>query len=283
MQIGLLKHKLKNQNQRSKSMKKIDKTLMFSSLPVISGPSIKNINYFFTTRQGGISTGDFDSLNLGFNTADTNANTKNNRDRLQARLPSSVPWLNQVHGNNVHIINSIQQNQFNTRPTADAAVTNVAGQVLAIQTADCMPVIIAHEYGLCLGVAHAGWRSLVGGILENTVQTLVNEYGVNPINLVAWIGPCIQQQFFQVGEDVLTEFVTSDSSYKQYFQSEMGINQGKKWRLDLPSLAAHKLSMLGLENTYISGLCTYENDKLFYSYRRNNNTGRQAALAWISV
>lgn len=267
-------------------MNKTDTITSFGPLPVVTGPNILNIKYFCTTKQGGCSSGKFDSLNLGFNTNDSDGNTHKNRSILSKNLPSPVLWLNQVHGSKVTVINKlIKPSDGVFRPDADAAVTNVPGQTLGVQTADCMPIVIAHNQGLCLGVVHAGWRGLVGGVIENTVQTLVNEYGVSPSNLVAWIGPCIHQDSFQVGLDVMQQFKKANSGYVRFFKADIvnGLNETDKWLLNLPLLASNKLSVLGVNKVYISSYCTYANDKLFYSYRRSTNTGRQAVLAWISL
>jgi len=161
-------------------------------------------------------------------------------------------------------------------PRADAAITLRPGRVLAIMTADCAPVVIADLQGRALGLAHAGWRGLAAGVLEATLAAL--RARLPGAVWRAWIGPCIGQARFEVGDEVRRAFVAADPAASRYFA--LGGADGK-WQADLASLARHRLDMLDVYSVETSGLCTFDRADLFYSYRRSAATGRMATLAWL--
>ena len=239
----------------------------------------------FTLRTGGVSAAPYDSLNLGAHVGDVPAAVAENRRRVHALLglPAEPAWLQQVHGVDVLDMdvpgvsgaNGCEPVPAGTRaPTADAAVTREAGRVCVIQVADCMPVLFAARDGSAVGAAHAGWRGLAGGVLEATVRKL----GVAPDQLLAWLGPAISQANFEVGDDVRAAFMSHDASAASAFEA----NARGRWQCDLYALARRRLAALGVRDVSGGGWCTFADDVRFFSYRRDGQCGRMAALIWIS-
>ena len=225
----------------------------------------------FTLRAGGVSVAPYDSLNLGAHVGDAPAAVAENRQRVHALLglPAEPIWLQQVHGVEVLDLDAV-----GTSPTADAAVTRRAGRVCVIQVADCMPVLFAARDGSAVGAAHAGWRGLAGGVLEATVRKL----GVAPDQLLAWLGPAISQEHFEVGDDVRDAFVSHDASAAMAFVA----NPRGRWQCDLYALARRRLAALGVQNVSGGGWCTFADAGRFFSYRRDGQCGRMAALIWMT-
>jgi YfiH family protein len=158
-------------------------------------------------------------------------------------------------------------------PRADAAVTRLPGRVCVIQVADCMPVLFAARDGSAVGAAHAGWRGLAGGVLEETVRKLA----VPPHQLIAWLGPTIGQDNFEVGDDVRSAFVLRDPDAASAFET----NARGRWQCDLYALARRRLSALGVQDVFGGGWCTYADAARFFSFRRDGQCGRMAALVWM--
>ncbi|MGB3288448.1 MAG: peptidoglycan editing factor PgeF [Burkholderiaceae bacterium] len=255
---------------------------MDQTLATITGLPWKGVEYFSTTRRGGASTGPWLSLNLGLHAGDDGEHVAANRKRLGAMLPSEPVWLKQVHGADVVDADRLAggipgQAMERGVPVADAAVTATPGRVLAIMTADCLPVVLASATGGVLGAAHAGWRGLAAGVLENTLQAMRERAPANA-QWRAWIGPAISQRHFEVGDDVHQAFVGGDPAVAVFF-AEKG---NGKWLADLPSIARHRLRRAGVANIELSGQCTYGQADLYYSYRREPVTGRLATLAWLN-
>jgi YfiH family protein len=261
---------------------------MSIALPVVHGPDWPEVAVFTTTRKGGISRAPYDTFNLGINAGDAAVAVIENRRRLRAALPADPVWLTQVHGTVVADGDEEAKPPVDTPPRADtaasvppdadAAVTTTPYRPLAIVTADCLPVVIADADGKVLGVAHAGWRGLAAGVLENTLVAararLPRAHGWR-----AWIGPAIGARVFEVGAEVRDAFVASDASAGNHFIPIVG--KPGKWLADLPALAQRRLRCAGVETVEQSGLCTYENSEKFFSYRRDGPTGRIATLAWL--
>lgn len=249
-----------------------------ATIPLVSGLPWTGVHYFCTTRQGGASTGPWASFNLGEHVQDEAARVQANRQSLGALLPGEPLWLKQVHGAEVFDADRAAGiGQGGDPPTADAAVTSQANRVLAIMTADCLPVVLASTDGRFLGVAHAGWRGLAAGVLENTLQAL-RERAPAHASWRAWLGPAISQRHFEVGADVYQAFTRGDPGTAVFFAEK---TQGLKWLADLPALARYRLHQAGVANIELSGQCTFERDGMYYSYRRNAVTGRMATLAWL--
>ncbi len=222
-----------------------------------------------TTRQGGVSLGPRATLNLAAHVGDAPAAVLANRERLGAalRLPAPPRWLSQVHGTDV-----AADDAGAGVPVADAAVSVRAGQVLAVLTADCLPVVFASRDGAAIGIAHAGWRGLAGGVLERTIEAL----GVPTRELCAWLGPAIGPAAFEVGAEVRAAFVGAAAGDAAAFAP----NARGRWQADLPLLARLRLARAGLEAVTGCGLCTHADPARFYSHRRDPLSGRQATLVW---
>ncbi len=246
----------------------------------VSGLPWTGVNYFCTTRQGGVSGEPWSSFNVGLHTDDDSGHVRENRRLLRARLPGEPLWLNQVHG--VQVIDAdqwaaAQPGRAAVPLAADAAVTDQGNRVLAIMTADCLPVVLASVDGRALGVAHAGWRGLAAGVLEQTLLAL-RAKAPNSAQWRAWIGPAISQRHFEVGPDVFAAFVGQDEQAAVFFAEK---TQGGKWLADLPGLARHRLHRAGVGTIELSGYCTFSQAEMFYSYRRNSRTGRLVTVAWL--
>lgn len=227
-----------------------------------------------TTRNGGVSTGRYASLNLGAASAtracgDAPDAVAENRARLRALLPAEPAWLAQVHGTAVHDADMPTRDG----PIADAAVTHTPGVVLAVQSADCLPVLLADRDGTAIAIAHAGWRGLAAGVVDNAVRALA----IAPGRVVAWLGPAIGPDAFEVGADVRDAFVAADVSADTAFRPK---GHGK-WLADLAALARQRLARCGVHDVHGGGLCTYSSPTRFFSYRRDGDTGRMAALLWL--
>lgn len=233
-------------------------------------PAPPGVRCAFTLRTGGVSAAPYDSLNVGAHVGDTLEAVRENRRRVREalRLPGEPVWLQQVHGTDVLDLDCLPPEA----PRADAAVARAAGAVCVIQVADCMPVLFASRDGSAVGAAHAGWRGLAGGVLERTVRAL----GVAPERLIAWLGPTISQQHFEVGDDVRTAFVSGDPASESAFVA----NARGRWQCDLYALARLRLAALGVRDVFGGGWCTYAETPRFFSYRRDGQCGRMAALIW---
>lgn len=245
-----------------------------NALHTVSGQAWDGVDYFCTTRQGGVSQGPWAALNLGAHTEDDQDHVASNRRVLRAMLPGEPVWLNQVHG--IDVWDADRPHAQADSPRADAAVTTTPGRVLAIMTADCLPAVLASTDGRALGLAHAGWRGLAAGVLEATLGMLRQR--APGAAWRAWIGPAISQKHFEVGHDVYSAFVGQDETSARFFAP-----QGKqgKWLADLPGLASHRLRRAGVAQVELSGECSYAQAEKYYSYRRSARTGRMATVAWL--
>lgn len=241
----------------------------------------EQINAFCTTRDGGVGRSPFDSLNLGLLAGDDPALVLENRSIVRSQLPAEPIWLKQVHGNTVSTPAS-RVNSLDRPIEADAAVTNVPNEVLVILTADCMPVLFASKCGNVIGAAHAGWRGLSGGVLENTIQAMrALSPGLVARDILVWMGPAIGSNAFEVGEDVLEAFSSQSQSILSHAFKPISGSPGK-YLADLYLLARDRLHALGIEFIDGGDFCTFSDRENFFSYRRDKITGRFASLIWIS-
>jgi len=230
-----------------------------------------------TTRAGGVSGAPYDDgaggggLNLGSHVGDSAQDVERNRSALLRLLPALPIWLTQVHGSRVADAASAAPGA-----EADAIVASGPGLVCAIQTADCLPVLLCDSAGHVVGAAHAGWRGLAAGVLENTVASM---RAAGADELMAWMGPAIGPGRFEVGVDVLTAFVERDMEAARAFQ-KIPARAGKYWA-DIYALARLRLQSVGVQRIFGGGMCTVS-ERSFYSYRRDGVTGRMATLVWIS-
>ncbi len=232
---------------------------------------------FSTTRAGGVSAGRHATLNLAANGTDDPAAVAENCRRVQAYLPSPPVWLEQVHGRAVLRVDATTAVAARVEaPVADAAVTATPGVVLAIRTADCLPVLFADRNGRAVGAAHAGWRGLAAGVLEATVAAL-GDCGVPATRLCAWIGPGIGPEAFEVGDDVRAAFGAADAGADAMFTP----TAAGKWLADLPALARRHLAACGVADVGGGGACTWTDGARFYSFRRDGETGRHATFIWL--
>ncbi|MFD0739148.1 peptidoglycan editing factor PgeF [Lysobacter koreensis] len=241
-------------------------------------PAPASVRAFTTLRHGlGESAAPFDHFNLGNRYAasgDDPDTVEHNRALLveHARLPGMPHWLRQVHGVAVERFDGMASSH---EPEADASVTSTPGSVLAILTADCLPVLLCADDGSEVAAAHAGWRGLAAGVLEATVAAMRTP----PSRVLAWLGPAAGPQRYEVGVEVFDAFVARDWSAASAFVS----TRPHHWRVDLYALARRRLIAAGLSDAHIhgGGLCTISDPQRFYSHRRDQRTGRMASLVWI--
>ncbi len=235
------------------------------------------IGVLSTTRSGGVSVAPYDDgaggggLNLGTHVGDAPQAVARNRALLRAQLPAEPAWLTQVHGTRV-----LDAATVCNAPEADASMTTHPGVVCAIMTADCMPVLLADAAGRVVAAAHAGWRGLAAGVLQNTVAAM-RDAGASEI--LAWLGPGIGPQAFEVGDEVRDAFAPLGAAGRAAF-SPVAAKPGK-FLADLPALARLTLAGAGVAQVAGGNDCTVGDARRFYSYRRDRMTGRMASLIWI--
>jgi hypothetical protein len=232
-------------------------------------PAPANVRALITTRSGGVSTGPFASMNLGQRIDDDMQSVRTNRASLRDLLPAEPKWLLQVHGARV-----VDADRLQLPVEADAAVARNPGSVCTVMVADCLPVLLTDRAGSVVAAAHAGWRGLAGGVLENTVRAM----GTAPDKLLAYLGPAIGSSAFEVGADVRDAFLARSADAATAFVA----HKPGKWLADLSALARQRLRASGVTQIYGGGLCTYSNPRRFFSYRRDKITGRMAALIWLT-
>ena len=244
-------------------------------------PAPPNIHSLVTTRDGGTSLPPFSSLNLGDHVGDDAQAINANRAILRTQLPSDPIWLKQLHGTVVSIPMS---RKFLSGQVieADAAVTNQANEVLVVMTADCLPILFSNQTGDVVGVAHAGWRGLCAGVLENTVTEMLKfSAGMSANNLMAWMGPAIGPEAFEVGEDVYVAFLNAGIAFPTNAFIAIPSRPGKYFA-NLYILAQSRLSALGIGQIYGGNFCTVSDHKRFFSHRRDAISGRFASLIWFT-
>jgi polyphenol oxidase len=240
-------------------------------------PAPSSVRAACTLRSGGVSVAPYDTLNLASHVGDRPDAVASNRDIVCAglQLPCEPLWLTQVHGNAVVDADTLSAGEARNAPSADAAFTCRAGQVLSVLVADCLPVLMARRDGLAVAVAHAGWRGLASGVLEATATAL----GAPSAELVVWLGPAIGAEHFEVGEEVRRRFCNDDQGSAAAFVR----NERNRWQCDLNWLARRQLERLNVRCVHGGNHCTFSEAQSFYSYRRDGVTGRIAALIWIEA
>lgn len=228
-------------------------------------PAPRKVRAYSTTRAGGVSKGPWSGFNLGRRCGDETTSVTHNRALLNSSLPSAAHWLQQVHGTAVHRYSGAA----NFEAEADAMVSFDTNQVCAVLTADCLPVFFCNVSADRVGLAHAGWRGLAAGVLQSTIRALDDR----PANLMAWLGPAIGPEVYEVGPEVAHAFPAEIS--------EGFIARGDRFLMDIYTLARMKLKAAGVEAVYGGELCTFSDPERFYSYRRDGVTGRMAHLIWL--
>ncbi|SET88856.1 peptidoglycan editing factor PgeF [Marinobacter segnicrescens] len=246
---------------------------MSSDLPVLhpEWPAPANVQALCTTRAGGVSSGPWDSMNLGDHVGDNHGDVLENRRRLAhwAHLePDNFHWLQQVHGTGVAILPGGDR-------VADAAVADQPGRVCTILTADCLPVLFCDLAGTRVAAAHAGWRGLASGVLENTVQAFPV-----PEDVMAWLGPAIGPEQFEVGPEVREQFLADSREADPFF--DLSPHQPGHFLADIYGLARFRLARVGVTRVFGGGFCTVTEAQRFFSYRRNGQTGRMASCIWLN-
>lgn len=232
-------------------------------------PAPPTVRALSTWRVGGASRDPYASLNLGGHVEDAPMAVAKNRRTLReaAGLPVEPSWLTQVHGTQV-----LDLDATGTAQPGDAAVSGRPGAVCAILTADCLPLLLASAAGDRVGAAHAGWRGLAAGVIEATVAAMRTP----PDGLLAWLGPAIGPQHFEIGAEVRDELLRTDPGAESAFRS----NPRGRFMADLFTLARRRLAATGVARVYGGGECTYAQADKYFSHRRDGRTGRQATLIW---
>ena len=233
-------------------------------------PAPPSVGALMTTRPGGVSVGPYASLNLGDHVGDAPDAVARNRHRLSARIPAAPLWLSQVHG--VGVVDAAHARQGET---ADAVVCRARGVACTIMTADCLPVLLCDRAGSVVAAAHAGWRGLCDGVLENTLASMA----VAPGEVMVWLGAAIGPEAFEVGAEVKAAFCARDGG------AELAFARGPvagKWLANLYVLARRRLERAGVASVHGGHWCTYTDSARFFSYRRDGVTGRMAALVWLA-
>jgi hypothetical protein len=233
-------------------------------------PAPPGVRAFVTTRAGGVSTGEYGSMNLGGTSGDDPKSVAENRLIVRAHLPSMPRWLAQVHGTGVADLDRLGEGDV---ARADAAVTGVAGRVAVVLTADCMPLFLAARDARRVAVVHGGWRGLAAGVVESALAAM----GVPHGEVVAWMGPAIGPERFEVGPEVKEAFVRADPQADRAFVPGVP----GKYLADLYALARRRLERAGVTSVHGGGFCTLTDSQRFFSYRRARASGRMGAFIWI--
>jgi YfiH family protein len=240
-------------------------------------PAPANVRAVCTTRHGGVSLGRYDSLNLGDHVGDEPAHVGRNRALLRDAIGAQPVFLQQVHGTGVVALDAAQD-AVRDGTAADACTATTTGLACTIMVADCLPVLFTDEAGHRVAAAHAGWRGLAGGVLEQTLKSF-EDAGV--ARVVAWVGPCIGPKAFEVGPEVKAAFEAHAAEAASCFR---GAPAAGKWLADLPALARQRLRAAGVSSVHgndgSDGWCTVGNPSRFFSHRRDGVSGRFAALVW---
>lgn len=245
---------------------------MNNSITVIkpNWPAPKHVIAFSTTRQGGVSSGIYDSLNLSTEVGDKKERVFINRQRFttQYQLPSEPIWLKQQHGTRV-----IDASNPKTL-LADGCYANQKNMVCVVLTADCLPILLCNQAGTEVAALHAGWRGLLNGIIESGVAKLQDK----PEHLLAWLGPAIGPSQFEVGIEVKQAFINHDAFHENCFVTA---KRSHHFYADIYALARLRLKKLGVYQIFGGEFCTTSNPHQFFSYRRDGQCGRMAHVIWI--
>jgi len=231
-----------------------------------------HVNAYSTTRVGGVSEQVYQGLNLGKHVGDNELHVEKNRQLLYQAVPTAPDfyWLNQTHSIDLIRLSDNTHHQVD----GDASwLERGTKQTCVVMTADCLPVLVTDQKGSFVAAIHAGWRGLCDGIIENSIADICHELAINSNHLLVWLGPCIGPTAFEVGDDVREQFIVKDNNAEQAF-----IASGDKWLANLHLLAKLRLKHFPGITITESDLCTFNDDALFYSYRRDGKTGRLASF-----
>ncbi len=241
-------------------------------------PAPANVKALQTTRNGGVSQAPYANLNLGAHVGDDVLDVAKNRQLLSLYLPSEPVWVNQVHG--IEVIDAAKSTCLQN---ADASFTTQNNVVCVIMTADCLPVLLCDEAGTVVAAVHAGWR----GLCDGAIEAAVNKMRVNTGEILAWLGPVIGPNAFEVGDDVRQQFMAQDSQAALAFKPRIETQLNGRWLCDMYLIAQQRLNKLGVTQIYGAGInenyCTYTDEARFFSFRRDNITGRMASMIWLEA
>lgn len=245
-------------------------------------PAPANVKAIVTTRKAGFSERPFDSFNLAAHVDDDPQHVSDNRALLRTVLPADPVWLTQIHGHKV--IDAAEKVAEEIKdPEADGSFTRQANTVCAVLTADCLPVLFCNKAGTIVGAIHAGWKGLASGILEHSIECMMRASGSKPEDLMVWLGPAIGPKIYEVGNEVRQVFTSLDSDTEKAFKLSPGTTlDTDKWFANLYELARIRLRKRGITDFYGGQFCTFTQQSMFYSYRRDGKTGRMASLIWLS-
>ena len=252
---------------------KIKGTHVTNSIDFIhpSWPAPFNVKALQTTRSGGVSVGAFASLNMGAHVNDDPISVAKNRQLLSPYLPSDPVWVNQVHG--VDVIDAATSSCLQN---ADASFATKSNVVCVTMTADCLPILLCDIKGTVVAAVHAGWRGLCDGVVEAAIAKMQ----VPVSEILVWLGPAIGPDAFEVGDDVRLQFMQKDAQAALAFKP-----YGDKWLGNLYLIARQRLNNLGVTQIYGASVnedfCTYSDKARFFSFRRDNVTGRMASMIWL--
>jgi YfiH family protein len=247
----------------------VDVLLKQSTLIVPTWSVPSSIVAFTTTREGGVSLSPYDNFNLAAHVGDDEKAVLENRTRLKENLtlPAEPYWLSQTHSTIVRYAN-----QNYSLQEADASFTEQKNILCAVLTADCLPLLVAHKDALEVAAIHAGWKGLLNGVIEATFEKLrypASEY-------LVWLGPAISPKVYEIGAEVREAFIAKNKEASEGF-----LYRDNKWYLDIYTLAKQRLKALGVQDISGSDHCTFSEKDLFFSYRRDNITGRMASCIYI--
>jgi YfiH family protein len=233
-------------------------------------PAPPSVRALTSTRCGGVSRGSYASLNLAEHVGDDPAAVRANRQGLREALglPAEPMWLQQVHGCDV-----VELATAHAACAADASVARAPGQVCAVLSADCLPVLLCNRAGTRVAAAHAGWRGLLAGVIESALDAMRSDGE----DVLCWLGPAIGPAAFEVGDEVRRAFVARDSGAQAAFRPA----SGGRWLADLYALARMRLQARRVLSVSGGEWCTVSDAQRFFSYRRDGASGRMASLIWI--
>ena len=244
-------------------------------------PAPANVKALQTTRVGGISLAPYNSLNLGSHVKDNPMHVTQNRQMLSDYLPSEPVWLNQTHS-----IQVIDAANTSCVPDADASFSTKKNVVCVIMTADCLPVLLCDKAGSIVVAVHAGWRGLCDCALEASINAACRAAQIMPADLMAWLGPAIGPNAFEVGAEVRAQFIAQDGQAEAAFKPHGENQKQDKWFCSIYQIASQRLNNCGVSQIYGGGIdadfCTYTQKEQFFSYRRDGVTGRMASLIWLA-
>jgi polyphenol oxidase len=240
-------------------------------------PAPKNVHALQTNRNKGYSHAPYDSFNLGDHVKDNPQHVAQNRQLLEPYLPSEPVWLHQVHG--THVVDAANTSCV---PDADASYAMRNNVVCVTMTADCLPVLLCDTAGTVVSAVHAGWRGLCDGTLEASIHAVCKAANIESNQLMAWLGPAIGPNAFEVGAEVRAQFMAIDKKSEATFKPHGDNQEQNKWLCDIYQIATQRLNNLGVNKIYGGDLCTYTDKENFFSFRRDGETGRMATLIWLA-